>query len=701
MAGSLVFMKLRTRFALIVVFGIVGVLGVGFWVVQDDQERALADVAHRRASAILSVASASRRMVKESLRPAVSDELERFTPEAMSSTFVTRALFERLSAELPDYVYRQPTLNPLNPANKADEFEAGLIGRFRREPTLDSINGMREIGGRQCYFFAQPEVVEQRCLVCHGDPEDAPPGLVERYGGESGFGWKAGEIAGLTLVTVPIDDLLEHQASLGVHALVVFLVATVGLFLLILYSFDRVVNRRIKSACEVMAAVEARPDLRIRVPEIGRDELTDMAGAFNRMADSVRDSTINLEARVQERTRELENARDEAQQAERAKEEFLANMSHELRTPLTAILGYAEELEIRRDELPDSCAEFVRVIFDNGKHLMHLINDVLDLSKILAGHMEIESTDWSPFSVLEEVRSLMGVKAHQKGIELKVSADGPLPEFIRGDPSRTKQILFNLVGNAIKFTEKGGVHLTARFETDEAPGRLILDVEDSGIGMSAEHAARLFERFKQADTSTTRRFGGTGLGLDISRRLAGLLGGDLRLVRSEPGEGSVFRLAIPTGEVDDVTLVEETGEATREDMDLAMDAGLSCRVLVAEDNRVNQRIVLRILERFGAAVQVVANGRDAVDVALRAEADGDPFDVVLMDMHMPEMDGVAAIKELRARGYAHPIVVLTAAVLPMEQERCREAGCDAFATKPIDRRALFEILLDLTTVPTT
>jgi len=698
--GHLDLMKLRTRFALIIVFGILGVLGVGFWVVQNDQEQALTDVAHRRASAVLAVATASRRMVKESLRPAISDELGRFTPEAMSSTFVTRATFERLSAELADYVYRQPTLNPLNPTNKADAFEAALIERFRRDPDLDVINGTREVEGRRLYYVARPEVVEERCLDCHGNPENAPPGLVERYGTESGFGWKPGEIAGLTLVTVPIDDLLGHQATLGAHVLLVFLVATVGLFLLMLFSFDRIVNRRIEKASEVMAAVEAHPDLCVRVPEIGSDELTDMARAFNRMADSVRDSTINLETRVRDRTRELEEARDEARRAERAKDEFLANMSHELRTPLTAILGYAEELEIRRDELSASCAESVRVISDNGKHLMHLINDILDLSKILAGRMEIESEDWSPFEIIEDVQSLLEVKARQKRVELEVVVEGMLPEQMKGDAARVKQILINLVGNALKFTEEGRVTLSARFERDGPSGRLLFDVADTGIGMSEEQAARLFERFRQADMSTTRRFGGTGLGLDISRRLAELMGGRLSLVHSEVGKGSTFRLELPMEDLEDLRLIRQAPKRSERDTGLAhTDGGLACRVLVAEDNPVNQRIVLRILERFGADVDVVGDGSQAVDAALEAERDGAPFSVVLMDMHMPVMDGVAAIKELRARGYERPIVVLTAAILPHEQERCREAGCDAFAAKPVDRHALFEILFELTTIP--
>ncbi len=682
-------MKLRTRFGVIVVLAISAILGIGFVVVRRHQKQALEDAAYKRANAVLAFAEACRGMVRESLRPAAAEAFDEFTPELMSSTYVTRATFSQLQDTLPSYVYRQPTLRPLNAENKANAFEAEVIGRFQKSPTLTVIKGTREVDGRMSYFVARPEVVKESCLACHGNPEDAPVGLAERYGRDSGFGWEPGTVAGITMVTVPIDDLLASQASLNIHVFWVFLLSTLCLGFFVDSAFDRMVNRRLDKASRIMERVAADPALHLRVDAEGHDEITQMALAFNDMADSLQEAAATLERRVERRTSELNDAR----QSERAKDEFLANMSHELRTPLTAILGFGDELALRADELPPSCVEIVDVINENGRHLLRLINDILDISKIIAGEMEVEVSDWSPDRLVAEIHSVMGPRARARGITLQVSAEGSLPECVRGDVFRTKQILYNLVGNAIKFTEEGSVTLTVRFEPGEGAGILSFDVKDTGIGIAPDLAVRVFQRFKQADGSTTRRFGGSGLGLDISMGLAGLLGGDLTLVDSSPGRGSLFRLTLPVeiglvGGNCDGNASSPCRQGKLEDLK----ARLDCRLLVAEDNPVNQRIVLRVLEYFGADVQLVSNGRDAMNEALKAVEEDDPFDVILMDMHMPEMDGLEAIRRLRDVGYDRPIIVLSAAVMPAEIQSCREAGCDAVACKPIERQELFDVL---------
>ncbi len=682
-------MKLRTRFGLIVVASIFAVLGIGFLVVRRHQEEAIEDAAYKRAYAVLAFAEACRGMVRENLRPAVTGTDE-FTPELMSSTFVTRRTFAQLEKSLPAYVYRQPTLSPLNPVNRADAFEAEIIQRFRESPGLELIKGTREVDGRASYFGAKPEVVQGKCLACHGEPDKAPAGLVERYGGQSGFGWTPGEVAGLTMVTVPIDDLLESQASLNTHVFWVFLVVTLCLGYLIDLTFDRMVNRRLDNAAEIMERVAADPALHLRVDvRDGEDEISHMARAFNHMADSVQSAAAELEKRVQRRTSELNDAR----QSERAKDEFLANMSHELRTPLTAILGFTEELTLESSRMPPDCVEVLGVISENGKQLLRLINDILDISKIIAGEMEVEKRDWSPIGLLEDVRAVMTPQAEKKGIELVTKADEYLPDCVVGDVFRTKQILYNLVGNAIKFTEKGSVTLSVHYEGGDAGGTLMLDVKDTGIGIAPDVAARVFQRFRQADGSTTRRFGGTGLGLDISKGLATLLGGDLELVESRPGVGSHFRVTLPVQAACRMARSDERTPQESQAKTLGDLRGkLNCRLLVAEDNPVNQRIVARVLEHFGADVQLVPNGREAVDRARQALSEGRPFDVILMDMHMPVMDGLEAIRTLRQEGYEKPIVVLSAAVMPAEIESCREAGCDAVACKPIEREELFAVL---------
>ncbi len=398
----------------------------------------------------------------------------------------------------------------------------------------------------------------------------------------------------------------------------------------------------------------------------------------------------------------LIEARRLAEEASRSKSEFLANMSHEIRTPMTAILGFSETL-LDPDLSEAERIDAIRTIRRNGEHLLQIINDILDLSKIEAGKLDVERIPCSPVQIAREVIELMRVRAEGKGIDLDLVFEGPLPERVQSDPTRLRQILVNLLGNAIKFTERGGVRLVVRL-AGEDPRRPMLrfDVIDTGIGMNDDQMARLFRPFTQADTSTTRRFGGTGLGLTISKRLAKMLGGDIT-ISSRLGQGSTFTLTIATGPLDGVKFVQQpdatdSEEAREQASDGARpavaEAKLDCRILLAEDGRDNQRLISYFLRRAGARVEVVENGRLAVEAALRAEQAGEPFDVILMDMQMPELDGYGATAELRSRGYTRPIIALTANAMEGDREKCLQAGCDDFATKPVDRRKLLAAIVD-------
>ncbi len=396
---------------------------------------------------------------------------------------------------------------------------------------------------------------------------------------------------------------------------------------------------------------------------------------------------------------DLRRARDLADAGSRAKSLFLAKMSHEIRTPMTAILGYADVLAESLAGLPCPSVvhEAVETIRTNGRHLLGLLNDVLDLSRIEAGQLMIEPARVSPVQVVEEVVSLLRVTAREKGLALDVRYETPLPETIRTDPLRLRQILVNLVGNAVKFTETGRVTVGVALERDKPGRRLRFAVEDTGIGMSPDQLERIFEAFVQGDDTMTRRFGGSGLGLCVSRHLARMLGGDIE-PSSEPGRGSRFVLTIDPGPLEGVTIVQprawisappSTGSAPASPPASTL-RGL--RILLAEDGVDNQRLIRFILRRAGAIVDVAEDGLEAVAKCVSASRQARPYDVILMDMQMPRLDGYGATRRLRALGVHTPIIALTAHAMSGDREKCLRAGCDAYATKPIDRDALLRLI---------
>ena len=402
---------------------------------------------------------------------------------------------------------------------------------------------------------------------------------------------------------------------------------------------------------------------------------------------------------------DLVEAHQAAEAATQAKSDFLANMSHEIRTPMTAILGFAETLT-DPNLSPSDSLNAAHTIRRNGEHLLTIINDILDLSKIEAGRMQVEQMECSPCQVVAEVASLMGVRAGAKEIAFEVDYLSEIPEKITTDPTRLRQILINLVGNAIKFTEQGCVRLTVRYQDGDGSPHLQFDTIDTGVGMTAVQAENLFQPFMQADASTTRKFGGTGLGLSVSKHLAQMLGGDVTLVQSVPQAGTHFRVTIATGSLDDVRMIADP----QTNMEVALDSeqapagegnSLSTvRILLAEDGADNQRLISHILRKAGAEVAIVENGALAVEAALAAQTEMSPFDVVLMDMQMPVMDGYEAVGLLRQRGYKPPIIALTAHAMASDRDRCLQAGCDDYATKPIDRRKLVASIQQLVRRPT-
>lgn len=392
---------------------------------------------------------------------------------------------------------------------------------------------------------------------------------------------------------------------------------------------------------------------------------------------------------LEEHKIELSRAKTEADEANQAKSEFLARMSHEIRTPMNAILGYTEVLQAGMESDPAKRQEHLSTIQSSGQHLLALINDILDLSKIESGQMELEQTRVSIHEVISHVVSVLKMKAHEKGISLEYTLQGELPATIAADAVRLKQTLINLVGNAIKFTDQGRVRIQPKLTHEHDRMWLKIQVIDTGIGMTPEAVDRIFEPFSQADTSITRRFGGTGLGLTICRELAEAMGGSVS-VESQLGVGSTFTLYLDPGDLSDEPWLtaeqlksQELENATSTEQ-IKLPSG---RVLIVDDSEPNRELVALFLRQVGVDFEMAVNGQEAVEMLSSCN-----FDAVLMDMHMPIMDGFEATRILRDQGLTVPIIALTANAMAQDERECRKAGCSDFLPKPISRERLYRVL---------
>jgi signal transduction histidine kinase/ActR/RegA family two-component response regulator len=484
------------------------------------------------------------------------------------------------------------------------------------------------------------------------------------------------------LLALKHDQSDMVAAANQVRAYILWLAAGVGVIAVLLAMV--MAQLWIKPLAAMAAATDAirNGEYSVRIKSKRKDELGEMAESFNRMAQDL------------EQAIEVDRQRAQAEASNKAKSEFLANMSHEIRTPMNAILGFTELLQADNIS-PEDRKDYIQTIQRNGDHLLCVINDILDLSKVESGKMTVESVQTPLPELVGRVCSLMRPKAEQKGLHLEQELGDDLPQIVLTDPVRLRQILLNLLGNAIKFTEAGFVRLSLSHEQRDANRcALIFEISDSGIGIPADKIDRLFQPFNQADESTTRNFGGTGLGLALSKQFAELLGGRIE-VESTLGEGSTFRVTVQVRVIDTPSAEVQRDVAKPADEAESKPTATQfpgVRVLLAEDGKDNQRLVMFHLRKLGVETVLCENGKDAAEQALAARDQGTPMDLILMDMQMPVLDGYSATKLLREKGYTGRIVALTAHAMQGDRQQCIDAGCDDYATKPISREKLAKLI---------
>ena len=604
----------------------------------------------QRAEILIQTMNAVRSYTTGQVRPQLADELveaTEFIPETVPA-YSAREVFEEFRAadEYQDFLYKEATLNPTNPRDQADEFETQIVNKFRDNDTLDEQTGYRDFEGKKFKYISRPLTVSQEsCLQCHGNPLDAPASMRKTYGETNGYGWTLGETVAAQTIYVPSSQVFAE----GNRYLLLVVAIFSGVFAVVIGFINRLLKTTVISPLGQLNKLIRDISLgqQVTLPN-GSDGTTALSSLTSRTDEpgQLARAFEHMANEVVLREQSLSHAKESAEAATQAKSDFLANMSHELRTPLNAIIGYSEMLAEEAESLSteDAQTDLYR-IQGAGKQLLTLINSVLDLSKIESGRMELYIEEFSVSFLVEQVTDVINPLVQKKGNKLIVHHETDI-DLITADRSKLHQSLLNLLSNANKFTQDGTIALTLKSSLHMDEPWIDFIVTDTGIGMTLEQQKTIFEAFAQADNSTTREFGGTGLGLTITQQFTTMMGGDIT-VESQPDKGSQFTLRLPQ-------VVKRVSQLVEDEQPW---------VLVLQAREKNDEIITRMLQQENWNVKCVDNSADALTLA---QVDCPPA-LVLIDLSL-EPDSVQCIKALRKTSEFEQIPIIAMANSAIEAD---------------------------------